>query len=88
MKIAPVVDVKARFSAYLEASKDGPVVVTRNGRPVAVLLSAEGDEEVEDLLLAHSPRLGQILGASRRQIEEEGGLSHEEFWRRAAAKDR
>ena len=88
MKIAPVADVKARFSAYLEDAKDGPVVVTRNGRPVAVLVSAQGDEEVEDLLLAHSQRLTGILSASRRQIEEGGGLAHEEFWRRAAQKAR
>ena len=32
--------------------------------------------------------LSRILGASRRQIEEDGGLSHEEFWRWAAARDR
>ena len=32
--------------------------------------------------------LSRILGASWRQIEEDGGLSHEELWRRAAAQDR
>ena len=29
MKIAPVADVKARFSAYLKESEEGPVIVTR-----------------------------------------------------------
>ncbi|MGH7338852.1 MAG: type II toxin-antitoxin system Phd/YefM family antitoxin [Candidatus Rokuibacteriota bacterium] len=82
MKIAPVAEIKSRFSAYVDAAKEGPIVVTRNGRPVAVLVAAEGDEEVEDLLLAHSPRLRRILDASRRQIAEGAGLSHEEFWRR------
>jgi len=36
MKIVPVAEVKARFSAYLNASIDGLVVVTRHGKPVAV----------------------------------------------------
>lgn len=41
MKIASVADIKARFSAYLKASEEGPIIVTRNGKPVAVLLSME-----------------------------------------------
>ena len=44
MKIAPVAEVKARFSAYVKASTEGPVVVTLHGRPVAVLLSLEDEE--------------------------------------------
>ncbi len=34
MKIASVADVKAKLSAYLRGSQEGPVVVTRNGKPV------------------------------------------------------
>jgi prevent-host-death family protein len=37
MRIASVADVKAKFSGYLKASEQGPVVVTKNGRPVAML---------------------------------------------------
>ncbi|MBN1451855.1 MAG: type II toxin-antitoxin system Phd/YefM family antitoxin [Anaerolineales bacterium] len=33
MKIAPLVDVKARFGAYIKQLKTAPVVVTKNGRP-------------------------------------------------------
>jgi prevent-host-death family protein len=35
MRVAQVVEVKAKFSAYLEESKNGPIVVTKNGKPVA-----------------------------------------------------
>jgi len=80
MRIASVADVKARFSAYLKASKDGPVIVTRNGKPVAALLSVEDEEEIERLVLAYSPRLQNILQTARQQIREEGGIRHEEFW--------
>ena len=47
MKIAPVADVKARFSAYLKRCEDGPVIITKNGRPVAVLIAALEEEELE-----------------------------------------
>jgi prevent-host-death family protein len=50
MKIASVADIKAHLSAYLKASAEGPVVVTRNGKAVAVLVAV-------GLLMAHSPRL-------------------------------
>ena len=38
MKIASVAEVKSRFSAYTKATEGGPIVVTRNGQPVAVLV--------------------------------------------------
>lgn len=80
MRIASVADVKARFSAYLKASKEGPVIVTRNGKPVAALLSVEDEDEIEQLVLAYSPRFQSILQTARQQIRKEGGIQHEEFW--------
>jgi prevent-host-death family protein len=80
MKIAPVAEVKAQFSAYLKSSTDGPIVVTRHGKPVAVLLSIEDEEDLERLILAYTPRLQGILEAAREQIRETGGIGHEEFW--------
>ncbi len=80
MKIAPVADVKARFSSYLRASETGPVVVTRNGRPVAVLLSVEDDEELERLVLAYSPQFQRILREARQQVRDGHGVRHEDFW--------
>jgi len=85
MKIAPVAEVKAQFSAYLKASVKGPIVVTRHGKPVAVLLSIADEEELERLLLAYSPKFRAILDTARQQIRETGGVEHEEFWREVEA---
>lgn len=68
MKIAPVAEVKARFSAYLERCQDGPVIVTKNGRPVAVLISILEDDELERLVLAHTPRFRRLLDAAEQRI--------------------
>jgi prevent-host-death family protein len=88
MKIASVADVKARLSAYLKETQQGPVVVTRNGKAVAVLLAVNDDDELERLVLAHSPKFQAILDKSRRQIADTGGIPHDRFWREVEADTR
>jgi len=74
MKLASVAAVKARLSAYLKESQEGPVVITRNGKAVAVLLAVTDEDELERLVLAHSPKFQALLDRSRRQIEATGGF--------------
>jgi prevent-host-death family protein len=80
MKIASVADIKARFSAYLRAAERGPVVVTRSGKPVGVLLAIDDEDELERLILAYSPRFRTLLHAARERIRAGAGIRHEEFW--------
>jgi prevent-host-death family protein len=80
MKIASVAEIKSQFSSFLKASEAGPVVVTRNGRPVAVIVGVQDEDEIERLLMAYSPRLQAILERSRQQIREGKVLGHDEFW--------
>ena len=88
MTRAKVSELKARLSAYLKESEQGPVVVTRNGKAVAVLLAVSDDDELERLVLAHSPKFQALLDKSRRQIEEAGGIPHDQFWREVKAESR
>lgn len=81
MRIAPLAAVKARLSAYLdECGAEGPVVITRNGKAVAVLLVPCDDEDLERLLLGRSPRFQALLDRSRKSIKEGKGLSEKAFW--------
>lgn len=80
MKIAPVAAVKARFGAYPKESEGGPIVVTRNGRPAAILLGIQDEDEIERPLMADSPKARAILDRSRRRIHGGKGLGHEAFW--------
>jgi len=88
MKIASVAEVKAGLSSYLKASATGPVVVTRNGKAVAVLLGISDDDELERLLLAHSRKLRAILDAADRRIDAGAGISHNEFWQKVESANR
>ncbi len=81
MRIASVADVKAKFSGFLKASEQGPVVVTKNGKPVAILLSIKDEDEIERMVLAHSPKFQGILDIAEQQIRDGKGMKHDDFWR-------
>ena len=86
MKIAPLAEVKARFSSYVEECERGPVIVTKNGRPKAVLVAARDEEELERLILAHTPKFMNMLNAAERRIKKGRGIKHAEFWKKAKGK--
>ncbi|MDQ7840825.1 MAG: type II toxin-antitoxin system Phd/YefM family antitoxin [bacterium] len=87
MKIAPLADVKAKLSAYVDTSeKEGPVIITRNGRAVAVLIAPKDEDDLETLVLARSPRFLARIERARRSIRQGKGLTEAEFWK--AVEDR
>jgi PHD/YefM family antitoxin component YafN of YafNO toxin-antitoxin module len=63
-----------------EAKESGPVIITRNGKAVAVILAPEDDDDLERLVLSRSPRFQALLKRSRESIGAGKGISHEEFW--------
>lgn len=85
MRIASLAEVKARLSAYIDQTQtEGPVVITRNGKAVAVLLAPVDDDDLECLLLARSPRFQALLSQSRQSLQAGNGLSEEAFWEAVA----
>src|SRR5439155_10548856 len=81
MRVAPLADVKARLSAYLdECGAEGPIVITRNGKAAAVLLVPHDEDDLERILLGRSPRFQALLNRSRKSIDEGRGLSEADFW--------
>jgi prevent-host-death family protein len=82
MKIASLAEVKSKFSTYSKAAKkSGPVIITRNGKAVAVILAPVDDDDLERLVLSRSPRFQALLKESRDSIRAGEGVSHEEFWK-------
>ncbi len=87
MKVATLTAVASDFAKYLKASALGPVVVTRKGKPVAVLLRTEDEDDLERLLMGHSPKLQAILQAARKRFREGAGIPHETFWKEVEAEN-
>jgi prevent-host-death family protein len=87
VKVASVAEVAADFAVYLKASEQGPIVVTRNGKPVAVLLRMGDKEDLERLLMGHSPKLQTILERARKRFRAGAGIPHETFWKEVVAEN-
>lgn len=85
MNTATQEEVSANFPEYVKATKKGPVIVTSKGKPVAVLLRSESEEDIERLLMGHSPKLQAILEAARKRFREGRGIPHETFWKEVDA---
>ena len=84
MRIAPLADVKAKLSAYVdECQTEGPIVITRNGKPVAVLLAPRDNDDLERLLLARNPRFQALMAQAEDNINAGQTLAQDEFWRQA-----
>jgi len=80
MKIAPAAEVKESFIRYLKQCAESPVIVTQNGRPVAALVAVTDEDELERLILAHTPKFRRLLAAAERRIARTGGIKHDDFW--------
>ncbi|MGQ0662693.1 MAG: type II toxin-antitoxin system Phd/YefM family antitoxin [Pseudomonadota bacterium] len=68
-------EVKNRFGVYLDAARDRPVKISRNGRMVAVLLSAQDYKRLQ-------ASDDYVLGAAAMKAHKEAEyMSHEETMR-------
>lgn len=64
MKVAPLAEVKTQLSAYLERAQHERLLITRHGRPVALVIGVAG-ESLEDLLTSADPELWRMIAARR-----------------------
>ena len=84
MKIASVKDVKDNLSWYLKNAEKGDVIITKNGRPTAVLHHL-GEDELEDYLLEHDPRFRQKIERRWKDYLKNGGRSLEQLLKELGA---
>jgi prevent-host-death family protein len=84
MKTASSVEVESQFSEYLKASETEPILITREGRPIAVIVGIHNEDAIKRLSMTAPRHLQAILEESRRQIRAEDTLTHEDFWQEVA----
>ena len=79
MRTTPVAEFKARLSEYLERLTEGPVIITRHGRPTALVIDVPEDpDDLQSLLLSLSPKFWAIIDASRKTKK----IPFDDFWRK------
>jgi len=64
MKVVPLGKAKDGLSAYVEAAQRDRVLVTRHGKPAALIIGVEG-EDMEDLMTRSDPRFWSMIEARR-----------------------
>jgi len=65
MKFVGVREAQARLSGLVGQSQKERIVLTRHGRPIAVLTGVEG-KDLEEVLLAQDPEFQKLIGERRR----------------------
>jgi prevent-host-death family protein len=65
MKVRTLRDAKIGLSATLDEAQREGILITRNGRPSAILIGVEG-RDFEDVLLMSNPHFWEMIEASRK----------------------
>ena len=66
MKTAALKEVKAKLSEYCERSQAERVLITRHGKPLAVMIGVAG-QDLEDLLTVGNPDFWRLVEERRAQ---------------------
>ena len=73
MKIESLREVKAKLSKIVkELPSDRSVVITKNGRPCAVLFPVTEETDLESMLLAQQKDFWQMLDRAHKEGERKG----------------
>ena len=78
MKRVPLSEVKDDLSRYVQLAAREEIVVTRHGRPAAVLIGFEDEDDWFDYQLEHDPRFIARMEAARRSLDAGEGISIEQ----------
>jgi hypothetical protein len=81
MKTCEITQPSPSLAECVESLNGQALLLTRQGRPVAVVLPAEG-ADLETASLSLNPQFLAILERSRRRQQEDGGISSDEMRRR------
>lgn len=72
MRLASAKDVKNKLSDYLKRAECEDIIITKNGRPTAVLHHL-GDDDLEDYVVEHDPKFRKIIEKRWREYGLRGG---------------
>jgi prevent-host-death family protein len=80
LKTASAAKIAAQFNEYLDASRDQPVLITRNGKPVAMLVAVQDKADAEQLAVGRARSLRSVFAEAHEQIKKGGGIPSDQFW--------
>ena len=81
MKTVPLHRATAALTEFVAKRNDQPLVLTKQGKPVAFVLPCADADDVEHFSWAMSPKLRQFIHEASEDIRQGKGIPHDEFWR-------
>ena len=73
MKVENIKEVKARFNRIVsELPTEGSVIITKNGRPCAVLMPITEDTDLEIVALSQNKRFWKLYDSAVEKADKEG----------------
>jgi antitoxin (DNA-binding transcriptional repressor) of toxin-antitoxin stability system len=81
MKTVEVSKATLPLSDYTKKIKKEPVIITKEGKPLAALVSIT-NADIETVSLSNNPKFIALIERSRLRQKSEGGISTEEMRRR------
>ena len=73
MKIESLPEVKANLSRIVkDLPSERSVVITKNGRPCAVLFPVTEDTDIESMVLAQSKEFWRLMDRAHKEGEKKG----------------
>ena len=85
MKTLEMAKATAPLADYARKVRKEPVIVTRNGKPVAALVSVE-NADLETVALSVEPQFLALIERSRARQKAEGGIPSPEMRQRLGLK--
>ncbi len=73
MKWTTVREAKNKLSEFLKYAEKDDIVITRNGKPTAIIHHVDEDE-LMDYLVEHSPRFIKMIESQWRDYLKHGGV--------------
>ena len=80
MKIEAIREVKAKLNELVSnLPTEGSVIITKNGRPCAVLMPITEDTDLEVVALSQNKRFWNLYDEALRRAEREGWTALEDL---------
>jgi antitoxin YefM len=89
MKIASLAEVKARLSEFVKFCEEEKelVIITKHGRPSAMLVAIEEDEALERQMLSRSPRFRRMVAEAMEEYQAGKTIPADQFWEEVLSGD-
>ena len=80
MKVLEIDTATSSLEKYARKVKTQPIIVTKNGKPFAALVSLK-NADMETIEMSANPRFMNLIDRSRERHKTEGGMTRDEVRR-------